>query len=226
MIEKENTLVTLETSLATFANRPIEQLKMSKKINERIYELFEIKSLLTEVNNKFFEGKGEIIEGYHNVHLKPEFGTEIKKNVKSRFSRLFSTTYDMEDNHLTSELYCNKENLNGCNISDVKKDPIKAVGIMIYQVVGIPEETFSFNIAGRLYIDCGGRRYGRWKDSPVALIMQSHGRFSKFSLNTIPPAVTVRMAFWEDVTQTLTELSEGGFIPKVFFDNGGSTTSR
>ena len=220
MTENENKLIVVERSLATLANNPVAQIDIAKKVNTKVHEVFEINRLLSELNTRLFEDKGEILPVYQATSVKPEVNQDQSAEQQSRFKRLFTLGYQAQETSLGAELYAKKKDLP----DTLKVDHLKGLGIKVYQIVNIQEESLSIHVLGKLYFSI--ERYsGRWNNSPVVLAMQSQGRILSFSLHSIPPADEVKAAFWENVSQILEDLSTGNFIPPLDPENSSSSNS-
>lgn len=216
--ESENKLMIVERSLAAFSSNPVAQVEIARKINSRVYEVFEIDRLLSELNNRLFEGKGEIRPVNQAASIKPEVNQDQDSGQQSRFKKLFTLGYQTEETSLGAELYIKRDSL--------KSSEPEGVGIKVYQVVNIEEEYLSIHVLGKLYFS--GRRSsdGRWNDSPTFLSMQSQGKFFGFSLHSIPPAEEVKRAFWENTTQILRDLSDNNFIPPIDLESDDTTCAK
>lgn len=220
--ESENKLMIVERSLATFRSNPVAQVEIARKINSKAYEVFEIDRLLSELNKKLFEGKGEIIPVNQAASIKPEVNQDQDSEQQSRFKRLFTLGYQTEETSLGAELYIKRENLPGT----LKSSKLEGVGIKVYQVVNIKEENLSIHVLGKLYFSVSRSSNGRWDNSPTFLNMQSQGKFFSFSLHSIPPAEEVRRSFWENTTQILRDLSDNNFIPPIDPESDDTTSAK
>ncbi|MFH1792615.1 MAG: hypothetical protein ABH819_03135 [Patescibacteria group bacterium] len=222
MTENENKLIVVKRSLATLADSPVVQVEVAKQVNSKLNEVFEVERFLNELNIRLFEGKGEVIPVYQQTNVKPEVGQNQDIKQQSRFKKLFTLDYQPEKSALSSELRIKKQFLP----NELKVDHLESVGIKVYQEVYIQEEVVYSHILGKLYFYTPRSSGGRWNNSPTSLKMQSQGRALSFSLRAIPPADEVKVAFWKNIREILSDLTDGNFIPPLEADDSNITADR
>ena len=209
MADKEHKLTIVRTSLAALSSNPLAQIEVARRINMEAHEVFEVERLLTELNTKLFNDKGKVLLAYNRTSITPVATQAESVEQPSRFTRLFTLNYQVGHSIQGRELYVRQEDMPHL----VYKPEIKGVGIKVFQVVNIEEETLTLRISGKVYFNIKRGSTGRWGDTPTALGSQDQGKILTFSLNAVPPVGELKISFWDNITQILRGLSDGNFIP-------------
>lgn len=206
--ERTYELTVIETFLPELDSKPSVKVEAVRKIDAEAHQVFEIDRLLNELNQRFFENKGEIRPFWQTVDIATE-DSESEKDRSSRFKRLFSMQYHPESAQGGARLYIKREKLKKQRKGEA--DDFVGLEISIYHNLGIENRRFSLNVAGWLYFY--KKRYADgWDGAPIFLRRMSQGRTLSFSLDSIPPGEKIATALMQNTIEILEGFEAKGYI--------------
>lgn len=204
--DKGNQLIRIQHSLATLESDPSLILDSAMKINSQVHDDLGIERLLHKFNEELFESEGEVRPFSQRYSINPESAATSSEEQVSRFNKLFSVDYQVEEAYSGSELYVESKKLEMALDKDYN---FKGVGIKIYQSLDIQNERFTIHVLGKLYF---GKEMRYQDDRRAYLNMMSQGRFMQFSLNSVPSGEEVSTTLAQHTMEILQELEEQGYI--------------
>lgn len=206
----------VEQSLASLDQGPKPIIQAVLRLNSEVYGHFQIEEFLNMLNQKLFEGKGEV-GPWNSYSIRPNIQEE-----QSRFARLFSARADLSSASSGLTLSVKKDHLN------MKKDnqSFDTLQISIFQSMDIEGKVYIFYICGCLIWspkvlrkDSTGEKRrdsnGNWDSKPVFLKNIYEGRMLSFYLHSVPPIEEISQVLFQQVNEILEELAVKGFIPSL-----------
>jgi hypothetical protein len=207
--ETKNKVIPINKALLKAQRSPNSMIEAISQINSEVYSFLQIEEFLKNLNEKIFEGKGEIkpLKHWYDLIL------ELEQDSRSRFIKLFSTKSQLSCVSSRAELLIGADTLR-----NIKKEyspfvSFNNLSIGVGQILDFEDQQYCFYVSGCLHFQRPREQDGNWWKKTARPVEIKNGRLLEFPLKSIPPAEEVSRILLEDINEILEEMWEQNLIP-------------